>query len=1075
MFMKKLYVRLSMTAVLLLMLASVVLAQERTVSGTVNDDTGAPIPGVNVLVKGTTTGTSTDADGKYSLGVSGSDAVLVFSFIGFTTQEVPVGTRTLVDVSMAADVQTLTELVVTGYSTEKKADIIGSVAVVNNKDLMATPTANLSQQLQGRAPGVVASGAGAPGEGATIRIRGITSYGSNQPLYIIDGVPTDDPSRVNPNDIESVQVLKDATSAAIYGARAANGVIIISTKQGKVGKMEVSYDGYYGVSYIPKSYQPELINTPEYGQYLKKTIPTGTHPLFGSIATLDPNNYPGAYVVSNGLKAGMDINDPRADPSLYTIEDYGNMYQINHTSSGTNWFDEVTRTAPIQNHQLTATGGTEKNTYAVSFNYFDQDGVYLNSGYDRYSVRINTSFTPTSFLKIGQNLQIMRESFQNAIGGGARGEASAWAQSFRMVPYIPVNDIGGGWGGNGIGQSGNGTNPVAQLYRSKDNERLNFKMLGNVFAEVNLMKDLTFRTSFGVDYNNVFEKNIAMKTYERAENTGTTSLFQQYFYNMAWTFTNTLTYNKSFGDHEIKVLAGTEALKRDMGDGINTQNVAGFDFEDPEFVSLNTDLNTGAGLNSNKPFGIRTLSSIFGRVDYQFKDKYLFNATVRRDGSSAFSPENRYATFPAFGVGYRISEESFMQGLSFISDLKIRGGWGQLGNEKVARATDRFSTFRTNAGLSNYDIARSQNSLAVGYTAFNASTQDSQWEISESTNIGFDATLFGGKTTLDFNWFNTDTNDLLVPNIQPPVGGILQQPYVNLGKMRNRGVELALTQRGNITGDLSFDATITFTHFKNEAIDINGRPESFLSYNASRLNNVWRTQAGQPVSSFYGYQLDGFFNTQADLDAIIQPDEKIGSWRFKDINNDGTINEDDRTFIGNPQPDFVMGINLGLKYKNFDFSTFLVWNYGSDLYNYTKYWTDMQVFIGGVSKRVLYEGWTPETQTGTLPQLGNGASDGYTSFIRSASMDYYIESGSYLRGKTLQIGYTIPTAALAKVKMTRARAYVQVQNYFTITDYTGPDPDISIQGVNNNDLQMGLDESAFPNPRQVILGLNFAF
>lgn len=1071
MFMKKLYVRLSMTAVLLLMLASVVLAQERTVSGTVNDDTGAPIPGVNVLVKGTTIGTSTDADGKYSLGVSGGDAVLVFSFIGFTTQEVPIGTRTLVDVSMAPDVQTLSELVITGYTAEKKADIIGSVAVVNNKELMATPTANLAAQLQGRAPGVVASGTGAPGDGAKIRIRGITSFRGSDPLYIIDGVPTDDASRVNPNDIESVQVLKDATSASIYGARAANGVIIITTKQGKTGKMEVSYDGYYGVSYVPKSYQPELLNTVEYGQYLKKTIPTGTHPLFGNIADLDPNNYPTAYVVSNGLKAGMDINDPRADPSLYSIEDYGNIYQINHTSAGTNWFDEVTRTAPIQNHQLTAAGGTDKNTYAVSFNYFDQDGVYLNSGYDRYAIRLNTSFTPTNFLKIGQNLQVIREEFQNAQGGGARGEASAWAQSFRMVPYVPVNDIAGGWGGNGIGQSGNGTNPVAQLYRSKDNQQINFKMLGNVFGEVNLMKDLTFKTSFGVDYANFFTKNITMKTYERAENTGTTGLFQQYNYTVSWTFTNTLVYNKTFGDHKVRLLAGTEALKRDMGDGISTQNVAGFDFEDPDFVSLNTDLNTGAGINSTQGL-TRTLSSVFGRVDYTFKDKVLFNATFRRDGSSAFGSENRYATFPAFGVGYRLSEESFMKGISWITDLKVRGGWGQLGNEKPANQRDQYSTFRSNAGLSNYDITRSQNSLAVGYAQYNASTQIAKWETSESTNIGFDATLFGGKTTIDFNWFNTDTKDLLVQARRSPFSSILAMPSENLGKMRNTGIEFALTQRANFTSDLSFTGTVNFTHYKNEAVDIDGNPESFYPGNASRLNNVWRTQAGYPVSSFYGFQLDGFFNSQADLDALEQTGEKIGSWKFKDLDGDGAITDDDRTFIGNPQPDFIMGVNLEFRYKNFDLSTFLVWNYGSDLYNYTKYWTDMQVFIGGVSKRVLYEGWTPETQSGTLPQLGSGDSDGYTSFIRSASMDYYVESGSYLRGKTLQLGYTIPTSALAKVKMTRARAYVQLQNFFTITEYSGPDPDIAIQG---GDLFMGLDDSAFPNPRQVLLGLNFAF
>ncbi len=1071
MIMKKIYMRLSMTAALLLMLASVVLAQERTVTGTVTDESGSGMPGVNVLVKGTSTGTATDADGSYAISVSGGDAILVFTFVGYTTDEIPVGTRTTVNIQMTPDIRTLTELVVTGYSSERKADIIGSVAVVDADALMQTPTANLSAQLQGRAPGVIASGAGAPGEGAKIRVRGFTSFNGSDPLYIIDGVPTSDPSRVNPNDIESVQVLKDATAASIYGARAAQGVIIITTKKGKSGAMQVSYDGYVGAAYIPKSTFPDLLDTREYIQYLKVTEPGTTHPLFGDIDAVSLDNYPAMYVVSPGLKSGFAASAPEVDPSLYTIEDYGNIYQINRTSPGTNWFDEATQTGVIQNHQLTASGGTEKNTYSVGLNYFKQEGTYVYSGYDRYALRVNTSFNPVSFFRFGENLQIIRESFQNATGGGARGEASAWAQAFRMVPYVPVYDIAGGWGGNGIGASGNGTNPVAQLYRDKDDTRHNLKLLGNVYAEVMPIKDLTLRTSFGLEYGDFFGKDLVIKTYERAENTGTTALNQNYNYSLAWTWTNTLIYSKTFGDHSTKLLLGTEAVKANIGDGISTQNVNTFDFEDPLFVSLNTDQSTGAGINSTQPVP-RTLASIFGRIDYGYKDKYLFNATVRRDGSSVFGSDNRYGTFPAFGVGWRISEESFLQGVDFIEDLKIRGGWGQMGSERNVDPLNQYTTFRSNAGLSNYDITRSQNSLAIGYTAFNASSQATKWETSESTNIGFDATLFGGKTDFSFSWFNTDTKDLLVGRPAPPLGGILRQPAINLGKMRNRGFEFGWTQRGNLTNDIRFDATLTFTHYKNTAVDLDGNPLTFFARNASRLNNVWRTQAGHPVSSFYGYQIDGFFNSQAEVDALDQPDAKVGSWRFRDLDNNGVIDDNDRTFIGNPHPDFVMGINIALTYKNFDFSTFLVWNYGNEIYNYTKYWTDMQVFVGGVSKRVLYEGWNPESGTGTLPQLGDGDTDGYTSFIRSASSDYYVESGSFLRGRTIQLGYSVPSTLANKLKLSRARVYVQGQNFFTITNYSGPDPDISIQG---GDLQMGLDESAYPNPRQFLVGLNLTF
>jgi TonB-linked SusC/RagA family outer membrane protein len=1080
--MKSLYniwIKAFSNAAFLLLIATVAMAQERIVTGQVTDENGGAMPGVNVILKGTSQGTATDVEGKYSINAN-DQATLVFTFVGYSSSEVLVGSRSMVNVQMTPDVTTLQELVVTGYTVEKKADIIGAVSVVNSKELLQTPSANLSQMIQGRAAGVIASGSGAPGEAAKIRIRGFSSFYGSDPLYVIDGVPTTDANRVNPNDIESIQVLKDATAASIYGSRAAGGVIIVTTKQGKTGSMTVNYNGYGGVSFIPKSYQPDMINTQEYGQYLKVSDPTAKHPLFGVQGDINPSNLPAFYVTSPALKAGYPAGAPQVDPSLYTIADYSNIYQITPVSGGTNWFDEITRNAGIQNHQLQASGGTEKSNYSVSFNYFNQQGIYVNSGYKRYSVRINSSFKPNKVIRLGENFQFSNESFQNATGNGARGEASAWAQAFRMVPYIPVYDIKGGWGGNGIGSSGNGTNPVAQLYRDKNDQNLNYKMFGNVFAEVNPLKNLTLRTSFGADMGTYYSKDYVIKTYERAENTSTTGLNVSSSYQLNWTWTNQLTYSKTFGDHTFKVLAGTEAIKQGLGDGVTTANVNTFDFEDPNFVSLNTD--QGVGQNSSSTFTqLRTLFSVFGRVDYAFKDKYLLNATLRRDGSSAFGKEHTYGTFPAFGAGWRISQESFMQGIDFISDLKLRGGWGQLGNQGPVNGLNQYTTFRSNPGLSNYDINRTNNSLATGYTAFNASSQTTKWETSESTNLGFDASLLNGKFDVSFSYFKINTKDLLVPQQPPPLGGLLAQPFINLGKMRNRGFEFNITNRGIISGDLQYDATMTFTHYTNKAIDLDGNPNTFISYNASRLNNVWRTQAGHPVSSFYGYRLDGFFNTQAEVDALAQDGAKVGSWKFKDINGDGKITDDDRSFIGNPQPKFVMGFNLGLKYKGFDFSAFLLWNYGNDLFNYTKYWTDMRVFVGGISKRVLYDGWTPENHNAKLPQLGTGASDGYTTLIRSASNSYYIENGSYLRGKTIQLGYTIPSAIASKVGLNNARIYVQGQNFFTVTKYSGPDPDISIQGQNTNttvrdgDLKMGLDDAAFPNPRQFLVGLNLSF
>jgi TonB-dependent starch-binding outer membrane protein SusC len=1083
MIMKKVYKSLKKASVFLVFLTSsfAVFAQDRNVSGTVKDEGGNSMPGVNVIIKGTTSGTATDGDGKYTLTVS-TDAILVFTFVGYTTREVPVGTQTVVDVQMMPDAQSLSEIVVTGYFSEKKADIIGSVAVVNSKDLMLTPSANLTQQLQGRAPGVIVSGSGAPGEAAKIRIRGIGSFsGQSDPLFIIDGVPTGDASRVNPNEVESIQVLKDATSASIYGARAANGVVIITTKQGKAGTASVSYDGYYGTSYIPKSYHPDVLNTQEYVQYLEKSHDPNApqkyvHPLFGTAGTLSiPDYYVISTIAGNIFRGGFAATAPQVNPSLYSIpaNDYSQIYQIAKVSPGTNWFDEVTRAAAIQNHQITATGGTEKALYSLGLNYLNQDGIYQYSGFKRYSLRLNSSFKLNKFFRLGENFQLIRDESMNTTGGGARGEASAWAQSFRMVPYLPVHDIGGGWGGNGIGDSGNGTNPVAQLWRDKDDVRLNTKVTGNVFAEATPVDNLVLRTSFGLEYGNSYSKDIVRRTYERAENTGTAQLNVFSGDWTAWTWSNTLTYNKTFGQHTVKVLAGTEAVKSGIQNYINASQFAGFDFEDPIFMSLQTANSKGTVIQNRDP--ATALFSYFGRLDYTFKDKYLFNATFRSDKSSKFGSNNRTATFPAFGLGYRISSEGFMQGIDLVEDLKVRGGWGQMGNQGPANALDQYATFRSNAGYTNYDINRAQGSLAQGYTAFNASTQNTRWEKKESVNVGFDATLkYGISITLD--WFKNTTKDLLVRPQPVPVGGIVQYPFVNKGDIENKGLEMLISKRGNISPGLTYDAGLTFTHYKNKAIKLDENPLTFITGDASRLSNVWRTQAGQPVSSFYGYQLDGFFNTPADVAALDMPDAIVGSWRYKDMDNDGDIDVDDRTFIGNPQPDFVMGISLGLRYQGFDLSSFFVWNYGGTLFNYTKYWTEMRVFVGGVSKRVLYEGWTPESKTGELPYLGTidgpNASTGYTDFIRSTVSDYYLESASYFRARTVQIGYSIPTDVAARVKMTRARVYVQGQNLFTISKYSGPDPDINIQG---GDLFMGLDDAAFPNPRQFLIGLNLTF
>jgi TonB-linked SusC/RagA family outer membrane protein len=507
--MKKLYCCFSSVVFLMLLLAVPPAFAQTRVSGTVTDDGGLPLPGVSIVEKGTTNGTTSDTDGRFALNVSSGDATLVLSFIGFRSIEIPVGNRSNITAALEADVTALQEVIVTGYTTERKKDIIGSVAVVNPTTTIAQPSANLSSMLQGRAAGITVSGTGAPGAGSKVRIRGFVSFGNNDPLYVIDGVPTDNANSLNPQDVESIQVLKDPVSASIYGSRAANGVIVITTKSGKSGKHEISYDGYYGTQSLPDRAYPKLLNTAQYAEYLWRSFNgAGIAPssqIFGNGAS---------PVVPGQLWTAMNVNaaPPGNQPVPGNYEVFPNLnpdsygpYQIYNTSPGTEWHREITQVAPIHSHQISATGGGDKAQYALGFNYFDQEGIYKYTDFNRYSLRANTRFTPNKWLTVGQNLQV---SYTKQYGGSGNpqdlgggldfsGEGNAWAQAYRMVPYIPVYDINGNFGGNGIGESGNGTNAVASLFRGKDNQFAGFNLFGNVYARINFLKDFTLSTSFG--------------------------------------------------------------------------------------------------------------------------------------------------------------------------------------------------------------------------------------------------------------------------------------------------------------------------------------------------------------------------------------------------------------------------------------------------------------------------------------------------------------------------------------------------------------------------------------------------
>jgi TonB-linked SusC/RagA family outer membrane protein len=1047
--------------------------QEHSVTGRVVDENGSGLPGVAVILKGTTRGTSTDAEGSYRLNVPDGTGTLVFSFIGYANQEVPINNQSTINVSMTVDVQALQEVVVTGYTTQAKRDIIGAVSVVDTEDLLATPAPNVQQQLQGRVSGVTTTGTGQPGAGAKVRIRGFSSFGANDPLYVVDGVPTFNVNEINPNDIESMQVLKDASAASIYGSRAANGVIIITTRQGKAGAAKLDISSYYGVQVAPDG--PDFLSPQEYAQYLYESYTNAgqefNHPQYGRGAPSVP-----VYLLPAGAQT--------VDESTYSIDPDNFNQIVRANQEGTDWWDEVFDPAPIQNHQVGVSGGSENTNYSVSFNYFDQEGIAKYTGYRRGTVRANTMTTIANRFRIGENAQI---SYSKGNLGNTTGGESDINHIYIMQSIVPVYDIAGNFAGTRGPQLGNARNPVAELFRQRDNVNTNMRLFGNVFAELDIIEGLTARTSFGADYGSYYGRNFISSTYERAENIGSNSFTERNDYFLNWTWTNTLVFKRTLAeDHAITALIGSEAIQNTTR-GVGGSRV-GFYSTDPNYRVLSTG---GSGI-SNFSYGSKqTLSSLFGRIDYGFRDRYLFNATVRRDGSSVFSDENRYGVFPAFGAAWRISEEPFMSGATFVSDLKLRAGWGKMGNQMTVDPNNAFDLYRTVAAGSGYDIGGTSTAIVPGFDSDRIGNPGTKWEASTTVNLGLDLSLWNNKLGLTIDAYNRRTDDLLVRGrIAAPVGEATR-PFINLGDMRNRGVDINLNTAGNITSELTFDVNLNFSHYKNEVLRVGDNDEAFFtSYNARWQEDISRTQKGHPLGSFYGYQIDGFFDDEAELETLEQDGARVGGWRFKDLNGDGAITGDDRTFIGNPHPDFTSGLNFTLRFRNFDFNTFLYASVGNDIFNYTKYFTDFNTFQGNRSPRMLYDSWRPDHMDATLPQL-----DISDNFSNSVTHDYYIEDGSFLRARTMQLGYTLPADWLSKVGIGTARIYLQVQNLFTITDYQGVDPDLSfinqITTVNPNanvanpnqnanvpeaDLNLGIDPGGYvPNPRQYLIGINFGF
>lgn len=1052
-------------------------AQQHEVSGVVTDEsTGETLPGVNILVLGADFGTTTNLDGEFSLTLPSPDESLRFTFIGYQQLVVPVEGRSNINVEMTPGIISGEELVVVGYSIQQRRDMTGSISVVNMEDFDRLSVSGdlVAKQLQGTASGVSVVSSGQPGESPDIRIRGINTFGNNQPLVVIDGVPGNI-DNVNSNDIESIQVLKDASAASIYGARASNGVIVITTKKGS-GDVQVNYRGSYGVDWQGRDNPWDIASPQAHADLtwtaLRNSGQTPSHPLYGS--GQDPV-LPDFIAPAGAMEGEVNMDDYFVVPEYTDGSLLGQFFRITRANhEGTDWFNEIFRTANTMQHDISVSGGTEIGNFLFSVNYLEQEGTLMRNFRDRVTLRANTSFNIGENFRIGENLSyVVSESPQIA----ALTEGSAIGMSFRAQPIVPVFDVMGNFGGQSGTGLGNAGNPVAQMERTRNDESENRNLFGNVFAELDFLDNFMFRTSFGGELWGWSSQSFAFPTYEEQENSTTNQLFTSQGAGYNWTWTNTVRFTETFERHNVELLLGTEAY-RNAGEQRNA-NITGFFSFNPNFVSLST----GSGTPVVSGWSWEdSLLSFFGRADYIFDDKYILGVTLRRDGSSRFL-NNQWGWFPAASVGWRISQESFMDGIDWISDLRLLGGYGIMGNQENVDPANSFTLFTGDQNTAFYSINGSNTMLTEGFRQQRIGNPDAQWEKNVTANVGFDASLFEERLNIEFEYYWKDVQDLLFNPQLIGTAGTATAPFINVANMENRGVDFSISTFGQISSDLQYNASLTFTSYQNEIKSIADDVDQFSQESRRWPGNQFiRNEVGHPVSSYYGYQIEGFWQDEDEIEqanmgapsGTFQDGAAVGRFRYADVTGDGEITPDDRTFLGDPNPDFTYGINLGVNYKDFDLSMFWYGSQGNDIWNQVRYWTDFfPSFVGAKSNTAVSNSWTPDNRDARAPIQENTSSFSTDNVPNS----YYVEDGSYLRLRNLQVGYTLSADFAQRIGVRNLRLYVQGNNLVTFTGYSGPDPEIGFftgSEAGGGSTNFGIDEGQYPTPKQILFGINLS-
>ncbi|MDA8685499.1 SusC/RagA family TonB-linked outer membrane protein [Robiginitalea sp.] len=1054
---------------------------QNVVSGTVVDSYGVPLPGANVLVQGTTRGTQTDFDGNFSIEAD-SDAVLSVSYLGYVTQRVSVNGRSSVNITLEEDSQALDEVIVTGYTVETKRETTAAVSIVKAEELAAIPSGNVEQQLAGRVAGVTVVTNGQPGTASQIRVRGFGAFGGNEPLYVVDGVPINDISFLNPDDIETTTVLKDAAAASIYGARAANGVIVYTTKQGRRNrKTQISVNIQTGMTDPNVAGSPKMLNPQQMAEYThlayqnnaaaNGTSPQYTHPQYGSNAVPTFPDYLHADG-QNGVSASQ-INLAQIEANY--AANPGNVFLIKPNLAGTNWYDEITRSAPATRVSLGFDGGTENGRFYAGLSMQSLDGILLSNSQDRYTARFNSEFDLTPWLSVGENFQATYNSVQGQSGGngglGISNDESEILSAYRMPTIIPVFDEFGNYASTRAAGFNNPRNPVRRLVQDRQNDQnWSASAFGNLYALLKPIDGLTIRTSIGGSYYNSYNLDYNYIYLGDSEPQASFSFNEGSQYGFQWIWTNSFNYEKSFGKHGFKLFGGIEAIKgastpttaslgrRIQGGGINPFST------DLDFVNM---LSVGSPTVQSFIFKGVNFSSAFGKMDYNFDEKYYLTGVIRRDGSSVFGENSRYGVFPAVSGAWRVIAESFMADQNLFDDLKIRGGWGQMGNSNNVNPANQFSLAGIDLGNTYYPVDGQNSGANEGFATTRIGNPDAKWETSTTLNIGFDATILDNHVDLILDWWKKDTEDLLFQVPLPGVtGSYAAAPSRNVGAMLNKGVDFQIIGRGSITDDLSFTVTLNNSFLKNEVVKFADGID-YIDGPSYRGISPTRNQMGLPLSSFFGYQVTGYFNDAAEVAAAPAQDGKgVGRFRYADVNGDGAITPDDRTYLGDPVPEYSGGAVLNLRYKQWSLETYWNWVTGVEIFNQSKWFRDFFGTFEGSAKGVAaLNSWTPELGNNAGAPIWESATNLSTS---GAANSWYVENGNYVRLQRLALMYNLGSDFLESVGLRKFEIGFSANNIMTLTKYSGLDPVVG----GDADTTFGVDVGNYPVTPSYLLNIN---